>query len=559
MAQASDPTKRYDENLIDAGVATPLVITLDVMILFTFVTGQAFTQNLLLVLITVGILVIFSLTHFIPQLLFTKRHGIYLLIYHLALASVLIFIVPTLSYFLLTWILLAYLSEFYFQLKGLFLSLCMLLATLLVGTAYQQPPLSLQTIWLVLPWFVVLTAVILVLSRIILGNREARIALAEKMIHAEYEHERIVALINSMTEAVLAVDAAGKISIYNAAALDLLDTNADLLGKDIRTILPLHDVNHNVLDIMEIASGTHYILRRTDIYLDLNDNDRLALELNISRTSLVTPLAKQQGYTFLIRDITQQQSLDEERDEFISVVSHELRTPITIAEANISMAQLISQKPDRKPEEITKAMEKAHHQVLFLSDMVNDLSTLSRAERKDKEMEVETFSAADILTELETTYRPDAEKKGLHFVVSSPTNLPLLTTSRLYLKEILQNFITNAIKYTPQGDVLVKAEILDGNKLKLSVKDSGIGISKSEQDRVYEKFWRSEDPLTRQTSGTGLGLYITAKLARRIGAQLDLVSTPKIGSTFSIILPTLAVQEVDKKSVVKNEVDTILS
>jgi signal transduction histidine kinase len=190
--------------------------------------------------------------------------------------------------------------------------------------------------------------------------------------------------------------------------------------------------------------------------------------------------------------------------------------------------------------------------------MVNDLSTLSRAERTDKEMEVETFSVHDILTELDTTYRPQAEKKSLRLVISADENLPMLTTSRLYIKEILQNFITNAIKYTPEGDVIVSAHVEAGNKLKLAVKDSGIGISKSEQDRVYDKFWRSEDPLTRQTNGTGLGLYITAKLARRIGGQLDLESAPKQGSTFSITLPALAVQDVDKKNVVKNEVENIL-
>lgn len=558
MAQATDPTKRYDETIINATVVTPLVLTIAVIIMFSFVTGQTYTQNFWAVTGTVSVIILFALTHYIPQLKFTKRHDIYLIAYHLALAAVLIFIVPTLSLFLVLWVILAYLSEFYYRNFGLALSLITLVITCFAGVIHQDSATGLSAVWLILPWFVVMTAVILVLSRVILGNRKARLSLAEKMLRAEYEHERLVALINSMTEAVLAVDQDGKISVYNAAALDLLDTNVELSGRDIRKVLKLTDAQKKPLDIMEVAAQTHYLLKRADLYLDFSEDDRIALEINISRTSLVTPLAKQQGYTFLLRDITQQKSLDEERDEFISVVSHELRTPITVAEANISMAQLVANKQGITAPEIIGAMDKAHRQVIFLSEMVNDLSTLSRAERTDKEMEVETFSVHDILTELDATYRPQAEKKHLRLIVSADENLPMLTTSRLYIKEILQNFITNAIKYTPEGDVTVSAHLEGGKKLKLAVKDSGIGISKSEQDRVYDKFWRSEDPLTRQTNGTGLGLYITAKLARRIGGQLDLESAPKQGSTFSITLPVLAVQDIDKKNVVKNEVENIL-
>ncbi|MDQ5944412.1 MAG: two-component system, OmpR family, phosphate regulon sensor histidine kinase PhoR, partial [Patescibacteria group bacterium] len=198
-----------------------------------------------------------------------------------------------------------------------------------------------------------------------------------------------------------------------------------------------------------------------------------------------------------------------------------------------------------------------HKQVLFLTDMVNDLSTLSRAERTDKEMDMETFDIADILTELASTYRPQAEAKKLYLKLDADAELPRITTSRLYLKEILQNFITNAIKYTQTGGITVIARDENG-LLGVSVADTGIGISKSEHDKVFDKFWRSEDPLTRQTGGTGLGLYITSKLARRIGAQIDFKSEPKKGSVFTLSLSVVAVQDIDKKNVVKKEVENIL-
>jgi signal transduction histidine kinase len=276
--------------------------------------------------------------------------------------------------------------------------------------------------------------------------------------------------------------------------------------------------------------------------------------MSISRIARSTLLAKQQGYTFLLRDITEQKSLDEERDLFISEVSHELRTPITIAEGDMSMAVLLTEKPQPKIDEIKDSVEKAHEQIVFLADMVNDLSALSRAQREDKGMDVETFGIEEVMNDLEQTYRPQAEKKGLYFKLDIAPSVPALTTSRLYFREIMQNFITNAIKYTETGGVTIKAQAIDRDNIIVGVTDTGAGIAKSEQAKVYQKFWRSEDPYTRSTSGTGLGLFITAKLAHRIGGQLDLKSVLKEGSTFSIILPTKAFKTVDQHNVVKNEV-----
>ncbi len=549
--------QQLNEHAVEARIAGPLVFTIILIILLDFLLGRTYSTNPWII---GGLLVgslLFSLSHNIPALKFGKRHDVYLALYHLLLASTLIFIVPTLSYYLLIWTILAYLSEYYYQAKGIYASLIGLLITIAAGTWYQYRPVDTNELWSAITWYVVLSAIILMLSRVMLGNRAKRLELSEKIIHAEYEHERMINLINSMSEAVLAMDERGVINIYNAAAMDLLDTNVELAGKSIDEVVHLYDAQKQPISALQIAQETRYLQKRSDVFLHFGENDEVALELNISRTSLQSALSKKQGFTLLLRDITQQKSLDEERDEFISVVSHELRTPITIAEANVSMAELLVQKPEKKPEEVHAALDKAHKQVLFLSDMVNDLSTLSRAERTDKEMELETFDIGDILTELASTYRPQAEAKSLYLKLDTDKEFPKVTTSRLYLKEILQNFITNAIKYTQTGGITVMAHGKDG-LLKISVADTGIGISKSEHDKVFDKFWRSEDPLTRQTGGTGLGLYITSKLVRRIGAQIDFSSEPKKGSVFTLSLPIVAVQDVDKKNVVQKEVENIL-
>jgi signal transduction histidine kinase len=296
---------------------------------------------------------------------------------------------------------------------------------------------------------------------------------------------------------------------------------------------------------------TDYIQRRTDLKIPYGDNSSISLDINISRITKSTVLDRKEGYTFLLRDITQQKNLDDEKDLFIHEVSHELRTPITVAEGEMSMAIMMVEKPQPNLDEIKHTITRGHDQVVFLGEMINDLSALSRATQDSKVIKVEEFSIADILTELETNYKPQAEKKGLYLKIDLAPSIPKVNTSRLYFKEILDNFITNAIKYTEKGGITVTGQAIDRDHIMLSVKDTGIGISKSEQDKVYQKFWRSEDPLTRKSSGTGLGLYVTQQLAGNIGAEVKLQSEPKKGSTFSLIMSTKGKAEPMSKSPLK--------
>ena len=111
-----------------------------------------------------------------------------------------------------------------------------------------------------------------------------------------------------------------------------------------------------------------------------------------------------------------------------------------------------------------------------------------------------------------------------------------MRTSKLYLEEVLHNFMTNALKYTRQGTITVSA-VKNEDGLHISVADTGIGMSKFDQRHIFEKFYRSEDYRTRETSGTGLGLYVCKKLAEKLRVGLTFESRLNHGSTFSIIIP----------------------
>jgi two-component system phosphate regulon sensor histidine kinase PhoR len=352
------------------------------------------------------------------------------------------------------------------------------------------------------------------------------------------EHERLTSLINSMADAVIALDENAKVVLYNASALNILDVNTIRIGSSLANLFKPVDKEKQPVDIVAMVRQTKVPVTNRDLRLQYGDDSLINLYVSIAPVHLGYGEKGDRGFVLLLRDITREKSLEEERDEFISVVSHELRTPIAISEGNISNALFVAQKTGDIAQ-ITKALEEAHNQVLFLADMINDLSTLSRAERGKLDVEVEAINVHDLVKELENNYRPQAEAKGLTLKISIDPSLELLSSSKLYVREILQNFITNAIKYTEKGSVSLDAKP-DSKGVLFAVHDTGIGISKADQERVYDKFFRSEDFRTRQANGTGLGLYVTVKLARLVHADIELDSELNKGSTFKVHIPNLA-------------------
>jgi len=355
---------------------------------------------------------------------------------------------------------------------------------------------------------------------------------------ASLERERLTSLINSMADGVLAIDEKGKIVVTNGAALNILDVNSTLNGRMLDKVLNLVDKNNQRVDLHDVISKSKTQFTSRDWRLSYPDGSTINLYLSLAPVRLGYGQEGMKGYVLLVRDITREKSLEEERDEFISVVSHELRTPIAISEGNIGNAEFIFEKSGINNQGIKEALKQAHDQVNFLSGMINDLATLSRAERGVLQVEPESINVHDLVLDLQSLYGPDATKKGLEIKVDLDPELEMLQTSKLYAREILQNFITNAIKYTEEGSITVGARpVKEG--IKFTVNDTGIGISKADQEKVFDKFFRSEDYRTRQNNGTGLGLYVTMKLARLIHAEISLDSELNKGSTFNIFIPNL--------------------
>ena len=346
------------------------------------------------------------------------------------------------------------------------------------------------------------------------------------------EHQRMLTLINNITDAILSTDEHGIINTYNSATLNLIDTNNDIDGEHISQVLNLETTNKKPIDVFKELTKSSTIRQRDDIIMPIDDKDYVRLEVTFAPVQggdKMTP----DGYVLILRDITKMKSLEEERDEFISVVSHELRTPITIAEGSLSNVKLLIEH--NMMNKIPEAIDESHKQILFLARMVNDLSTLSRAERGIAD-ETEIINITELAAQINSEYSPQAEEKGLAFNLDIGGRLGSVKASRLYLEELIQNFITNSIRYTPKGSVTLSIKKNKTGEIVFKVIDTGIGISKADIGKIFDKFYRAEDYRTRETKGTGLGLYVSAKLAKKLGCKIEVESRLNHGSTFGFKL-----------------------
>jgi signal transduction histidine kinase len=466
-----------------------------------------------------------------------RTAAVHLILYHILALAYILGVSGFTAPFSSAWIILFFACYAYFSKPGFYLSV----ATLFIGA----------TITFVLPIPSpenVAVDVITLLSIVVVGlvvmaiGRSQEIGAAELIrtkAQETLQRDRMITLVNNLTDAILSTDEEGVVRVYNAASLNLLDTNASLNGQHIDDILPLYTKDGDSFKLHSALKKARSVVMRDDLIFKI-EGEELRLEVTYSpiRSSSFADTKhtrSQDGYILILRDVTKAKSLEEERDEFISVVSHELRTPITIAEATISNVQIMMDRPEIAKNVLRESADTAHDQILYLAKMVNDLSTLSRAERGVADAP-ETIGVRDLINELYTEYAPQAEAKKLHFNLDLDNHLGHVKASPLYLKELLQNFITNSLKYTKEGEITLRVA-REKDNLTFEVKDTGIGISKSDQGKIFNKFYRSEDYRTRETSGTGLGLYVSAKLAKKLGTKIYFHSRLNHGSTFSFTLP----------------------
>jgi signal transduction histidine kinase len=240
-------------------------------------------------------------------------------------------------------------------------------------------------------------------------------------------------------------------------------------------------------------------------------------------------------YAELDAQAEQLQKATELKSRFLAYMSHEFRTPIS---AIRSIARLLS---DRVDGPLTPEQEK---QVGFvdttateLAEMVDDLLDLAKIEAGRVDISPAWFEMVDLFSALRGMFRPVLHNPATALIFEEPEGLPKLYTDDRKLSQILRNFISNALKFTPHGEVRVTAMRVGDDAVRFSVSDTGIGIAPEHHAAVFDDFSQVDSPMQKRLRGTGLGLSLSRQLAVLLGGRVEVASELGKGSVFSVTLP----------------------
>ena len=223
------------------------------------------------------------------------------------------------------------------------------------------------------------------------------------------------------------------------------------------------------------------------------------------------------------------------KSEFLANMSHEFRTPLN---AILGFAELLREKPGADLEKSKRWAENIVSSGRSLLNMINDLLDLAKAESAKMEIYIDKTSVPKLLEGLTAFFSPLTEQKTIKVRLDVADDIPTIETDSQKVQQILYNLLSNAIKFTPeQGRIQIAAMMRDDTTVRISITDTGPGISKQDQEKIFEKFHQLDGSITRKGEGTGLGLAICQQLADLLAASIDLESTPGEGSTFSLDLP----------------------
>ena len=225
------------------------------------------------------------------------------------------------------------------------------------------------------------------------------------------------------------------------------------------------------------------------------------------------------------------------KSQFLSSMSHELRTPLN---AIIGLTEMMVTNAARfGTEKAAEPLRRVHRAGSHLLGLINQVLDLSKIEAGKLELSPDWVNLTPLINEVVDTARPLAEQNNNRLVVKCQENLGSLTVDPMRLRQILLNLLSNACKFTKQGEVTLLARKLvnEGHWIEFAVSDTGIGMTPEQQAKLFEEFTQADSSTARQYGGTGLGLAITRKLARMMGGDVTLTSEAGKGSTFTVRLP----------------------
>ena len=339
--------------------------------------------------------------------------------------------------------------------------------------------------------------------------------LGQTISSLEVERNRLQSLINGLSEGIIAVDAQGQTTLINPAVSRLLSLPQDVA--DVRAAAP--DV-YAMFD--ESLESGEPVLRTIWVR-------ELALRVSIA------PLQQKDGTgagcVGILSDVTSAERLEQTRRDYVANVSHELRTPLT------AMRALLEPLRDgliKTEEQKQQTYEVVLRETMRLSRLVSDMLELSRLQSGTASLTRSVFSALPLLSLIHETYSAYAEDYQQTFVYDVPDSLPQVTGNPDRTQQVLIALLDNAFKYTPEGGTVTLSAALEGDVVRVTVRDTGIGIGPEDLPHVFDRFYKADK--SHHSRGTGLGLAIAYEIMKNLGEEMTVSSALGVGSAFSFTL-----------------------
>lgn len=367
---------------------------------------------------------------------------------------------------------------------------------------------------------------------------------SQKLFEAKAKDE---ALLENIGDGIIVTDQDGRITLVNKSAEAMLNIKqVACLGKPVINIIKVLDNKNIPLPlqkrpmIIALSTGKQIEVKPKDnYYFERADGSRFAV------SAIISPFFWNKriiGTIEVFRDITEEQNIDRAKTEFVSLASHQLRTPLTAISWYVEML-LNGDLGKLKPAQLENLQEVASSNQRMIQ-LVNGLLNVSRIELGTFAVEPELLKLPEIINAVIKDLKPLIKSKRQSVKVELPENLPELKLDHNLINIVFQNFLTNAVKYTPaRGKIQVTAEKRSQDIL-FAISDNGYGIPKKDQSQIFTKMFRADNAKLKDTSGTGLGLYLVKSIIEQsAGGKVWFKSQENKGTTFYFTLPLTGMKE----------------
>jgi PAS domain S-box-containing protein len=354
-------------------------------------------------------------------------------------------------------------------------------------------------------------------------------------------------IVQSSDDAIMSKSLDGLVTSWNASAEVMFGYSAEeMVGNSMLKLFPPERIGEEKSILEQIAHGqrvSHFETVRVR-------KDGSPIDVSVTLSPIFDEMGKVIGASNIARDITRSKQLERElqvakqaaeaanqsKSEFLANMSHEIRTPMN---AIIGLTRLATETElTPKQQDYLRKIQTSSQALLGI---LNDILDLSKIESGRMDIERIEFDPTLMLQGVSDLFIARAEEKGLEIFLDVAPEIPLtVVADPLRIQQVLTNLVSNAIKFTPKGEIQIGMELVESYEdemlLRLSVRDTGIGISETILERLFQPFSQADVSTTRKFGGTGLGLVISKQLAELLGGSIAVSSQPGLGSNFSFTL-----------------------